>query len=30
MTWKDLFERAIAYEATPEDVSEALAARRDD
>ena len=30
MTWKDLFERAIKYEVTPDDVTEALAARRDD
>ena len=30
MTWRELFERAEAYEATPDAVMAALEARRDD
>jgi hypothetical protein len=29
-TWAELFERAEAYDATVEDVTETLAARRED
>ena len=30
MTWQELFDRAAAYDVTEDDVSEALAARRDE
>ena len=30
MTWRELFERAESYEATPDDVTAALEQRRDD